>query len=94
MSDGNNFLSLFYAEPLICRCDTRNKHFFYSLLTIHYSPLTTMNELIQRLTSEAGLTPEQAQKAVATIAGFVKEKFPMLGGAVDQIFAAGAKEEE
>jgi len=53
-----------------------------------------MNELIQRLTTEAGLTPEQAQKAVATIAGFVKEKFPMLGGAVDQIFAAGVKEEE
>ncbi len=68
----------------------------YSLLTIDHSPFTTtiMNELIQRLTTEAGLTPEQAQKAVATIAGFVKEKFPMLGGAVDQIFAAGAREEE
>jgi hypothetical protein len=52
-----------------------------------------MNELIERLSSEAGLTPEQAQKAVATIANFVKEKFPMLGGAVDQIFAAGAKEQ-
>ena len=50
-----------------------------------------MNELIQRLTAEAGLSPEQAQKAIETIAGFVKEKFPMLGGAVDQIFAAGSK---
>ena len=44
-----------------------------------------MNELIERLTA-TGLTPEQAQKAIETIAGFVKEKFPMLGGAVDQIF--------
>jgi uncharacterized protein YoaH (UPF0181 family) len=52
-----------------------------------------MNELIQRLVNEAGLTPEQAQKAVETIAGFVKEKFPMLGGAVDQIFAAGSQGE-
>ena len=45
-----------------------------------------MNELVERLVKEAGLTPEQATKAVETIAGFVKEKFPMLGGAVDNIF--------
>ncbi len=45
-----------------------------------------MNELVQKLTAEAGLTPEQAKKAIETIAGFVKEKFPMLGGAVDNIF--------
>lgn len=48
-----------------------------------------MNELVERLTSEAGITPEQAQKAIESIANFVKEKFPMLGGAVDQIFTAG-----
>ena len=53
-----------------------------------------MNELIQRLTAEAGLSPEQAQKTIETIAGFVKEKFPMLGGAVDQIFAAGSKDNQ
>ncbi|MDE3125481.1 MAG: hypothetical protein KGK14_08195 [Bacteroidota bacterium] len=45
-----------------------------------------MNELIERLVSEAGLTPEQAQKAIETIAVYVKEKFPMLGGAVNNIF--------
>ncbi|HEX8277434.1 MAG TPA: hypothetical protein VF540_02020 [Segetibacter sp.] len=48
-----------------------------------------MHEIIERLTTQAGLSPEQAQKAVETIADFVKEKFPMLGGAVDQIFTAG-----
>lgn len=52
-----------------------------------------MNELIDRLATEAGLTPEQAKKAIETIAGFVKEKFPMLGGAVDQIFTTGSKED-
>ncbi len=45
-----------------------------------------MNELIEKLKVEANLTDEQAQKAIATIAAFVKEKFPMLGGAVDNIF--------
>jgi hypothetical protein len=48
-----------------------------------------MQEIIERLTTQAGLSPEQAQKAVETIADFVKEKFPMLGGAVDQIFTSG-----
>ena len=51
-----------------------------------------MNEIIERLTQQAGLSPEQAQKAIETIAGFVKEKFPMLGGAVDQIFTTGGSE--
>ena len=48
-----------------------------------------MNELIERLTNDANITPEQAKIAIESIANFVKEKFPMLGGAVDQIFTAG-----
>lgn len=52
-----------------------------------------MNELVDRLVKEAHLTPEQSQKAIQTIADFVKERFPMLGGAVDQIFATGNKED-
>ncbi len=45
-----------------------------------------MNDLVERLIKEASLTPEQAKKSIETIANFVKEKFPMLGGAVDQVF--------
>ena len=52
-----------------------------------------MNELLDRLINEANLNADQAQKAIKTIADFVKERFPMLGGAVDQIFAAGNKED-
>lgn len=48
-----------------------------------------MNEILERLETEANLTPQQAQKAIETIANYVKEKFPMLGGAVDQIFTSG-----
>jgi hypothetical protein len=50
-----------------------------------------MNEIVERLTKEANLTPEQAQKALETIANFVKEKFPMIGGAVDQMFGSGGE---
>ena len=45
-----------------------------------------MNELIEKICKEAGITTEQAQKALETIAKYVKEKFPMLGGAVDKLF--------
>ena len=48
-----------------------------------------MNEILERLETEANLTPEQAQKAIETIANYVKEKFPMIGGAVVQIFTSG-----
>lgn len=51
-----------------------------------------MNEIIERITKEANISPEQAQKAVESIANFVKEKFPMLGSAVDQIFTSGGNE--
>ena len=45
-----------------------------------------MQELIDKLKAEAGLTDEQAKKAVETVKNFVVEKFPMLEGAVSNIF--------
>lgn len=47
-----------------------------------------MNELITRLTEKAGISADQATKSIEAIKEFVKEKFPMLGGAVDNMFAA------
>ena len=49
-----------------------------------------MQELITRLTEKAGISAEQATKTIDTIKEFVKEKFPMLGGAVDNMFAGSA----
>jgi hypothetical protein len=45
-----------------------------------------MQELIDKLKSEAGLTDDQAKQAIATIKSFVVEKFPMLEGAVNNVF--------
>lgn len=45
-----------------------------------------MQELIEKLKAEAGLTDEQAKKAIAAIKSFVVEKFPMLEGAVNNVF--------
>jgi hypothetical protein len=46
-----------------------------------------MHELITRLTEKAGISTEQATKALETVKDFVKEKFPMMAGAVDNLFA-------
>ena len=48
--------------------------------------LILMQELIDKLKAEAGLTDEQAKQAIATIKNFVVEKFPMLEGAVSNLF--------
>jgi len=45
-----------------------------------------MQELIEKLKAEAGLTDEQAKKAIETIKNYVVEKFPMLEGAVGNLF--------
>ncbi|CAN5657764.1 hypothetical protein BH11BAC3_BH11BAC3_30380 [soil metagenome] len=47
-----------------------------------------MHELITRLTEKTGISTEQAAKVVDTVKDFVKEKFPMMAGAVDNLFAA------
>jgi hypothetical protein len=47
-----------------------------------------MQELINRLTEKAGINADQAAKAIVTIKDFAKEKFPMMAGAVDNLFAS------
>lgn len=45
-----------------------------------------MTELINRLQTKANLSEAQAAQALQIIKDFVIEKFPMLAGAVDNIF--------
>ncbi len=44
-----------------------------------------MQDLIERLKG-AGLSEEQAYAAIDIIKNFTKEKFPMFGGAIDDLF--------
>jgi hypothetical protein len=48
-----------------------------------------MQELIDNLKSEIGITDEQAIKDIEVIKNFVVEKFPMLEGAVSNVFGGG-----
>ena len=45
-----------------------------------------VNELVDRLKTQVGLSDEQANQVVHTIKNFVVEKYPMLQGAVNNIF--------
>ncbi len=49
-----------------------------------------MNDLLEKLKSDAGLTEEQALKAIETIKEYVVEKFPMLETAVGNLFGSNA----
>lgn len=48
-----------------------------------------MEELIQKLQNIHGLSAEQSHGILNTIAGYLKEKFPMVGGAIDNLFQSG-----
>ena len=45
-----------------------------------------VTELIEILKSQANLNDEQAQKVIETIKNFVVDKYPMLSGAVNNMF--------
>lgn len=45
-----------------------------------------MQELIDKIKAEAGINDEQATKAIEAVKQYVVEKFPMLEGAVGNLF--------
>lgn len=47
-----------------------------------------VTELVEKLKSQAGLSDEQASKVLETIKNFVVDKYPMLSGAVNNIFGS------
>ena len=49
-----------------------------------------MQELIERLKG-AGLSDDQAVKAIEIVKNFTKEKFPMFAGAIDGLFQDDSK---
>lgn len=53
-----------------------------------------MQELIERLKSEAGLTEEQATQAITVIKEFAKQKLPLFSGAIDSMFGKYASKKD
>jgi hypothetical protein len=53
-----------------------------------------MQELIDRLKDQAGLTNEQALQSIMIIKDYAKEKFPLFAGAIEQMFKKYSPKEE
>jgi hypothetical protein len=53
-----------------------------------------MQELIQRLMQQVGLTEEQAIRAIEIIKDYAKQKFPVFSGAIDRLFEKYAPKQE
>jgi hypothetical protein len=53
-----------------------------------------MEELINKIMGNAGITADQAGKALESVKEFVKEKFPMMAGAVDKLFEGEENKKE
>ncbi len=53
-----------------------------------------MQELINKLMSQAGLTETQAFAAINIIKDYAKQKFPIFAGAIDKLFDKYSPKEE
>lgn len=46
-----------------------------------------MQELIDRLKNEVGLTDEQAMQSITVIKDYAKQKLPLFSGAIESMFS-------
>ena len=53
-----------------------------------------MEELVNKIMTDAGISAEQSMKALEAVKDYVKDKFPMMAGAVDKLFEGGDKKED
>ena len=53
-----------------------------------------MQELIDRLKNEAGLTDEQAMQSITIIKDYAKQKLPIFSGAIEKMFSKYAPKDQ
>ena len=44
-----------------------------------------MNELISQIVEKTGIPADKAEQVLNVVAGFVKQKFPAIGGQIDSV---------
>lgn len=48
-----------------------------------------VQDLINQIVEKTGVPADKAQQVLGIVAGFVKEKFPMVGGQIDSVLGTG-----
>jgi hypothetical protein len=56
---------------------------------VTYTRSNSVDELIQQVAGKAGVSPEQAKKAVETVTEYLKAKFPAFAGQIDAALQGG-----
>ena len=51
-----------------------------------------MNELINQIVQKTGVSAEKAQQILGIVAGYVKQKFPQFGGAIDSALGTSGEQ--
>lgn len=49
-----------------------------------------MQDLIKQIIDKTGIPADKAQQVLGVVAGFVKEKFPMIGGQIDGLLGTSS----
>lgn len=50
-----------------------------------------MNDLVKQIVEKTGIPADKAQQVLGVVAGFVKQKFPAIGGQVDSMLGTGGE---
>ena len=50
-----------------------------------------MSELINQIVEKTGIPADKAQQVLDVVAGFVKQKFPQVGGQIDSLLGTSGK---
>ncbi len=49
-----------------------------------------MNELVKQIVEKTGIPADKAQQVLGVVSGFVKQKFPAIGGQIDNVLGTGS----
>ena len=50
-----------------------------------------MNDLVKQIVEKTGIPADKAQQVLGVVAGFVKQKFPAIGGQIDSALGTGGQ---
>lgn len=56
---------------------------------LHILKANVMNELINQIVQKTGIPADKAQQVLGVVAGYVKQKFPAVGGQIDSVLGTG-----
>jgi hypothetical protein len=48
-----------------------------------------MNDLVKQIVEKTGIPADKAEQVLGVVSGFIKQKFPAIGGQIDSVLGSG-----